>query len=92
MRFAGAVPADPTSRARELQEIMDAYAVLGDPAKRAAYDRQRPTTPQPPEPEPPHRDPDPSGPDLIIGPLRWESPTTPGLPAPGRQVLWWIRF
>ena len=31
--------------ARELQEIMDAYAVLGDPAKRAAYDRQRPTTP-----------------------------------------------
>lgn len=86
MRPAGAVPADPTSRARELQEIMDAYAVLGDPAQRAAYDRQRSKTP-PSEPAPPNRDPGPSGPDLIIGPLRWETPIPP---APGRQVLWWI--
>ncbi len=36
-----AVPAERESRAQELHEIMDAYAVLGDPAKRAAYDRQR---------------------------------------------------
>ncbi|MFF2246047.1 J domain-containing protein [Arthrobacter sp. NPDC058130] len=92
-RPAGAVPAGPDSTAQErqerqeLQEIMDAYAVLGDPAKRAAYDRQRPTTPQPAPP----REPGLSGPDLIIGPLRCESPT-PGTPAPGRQVLWWIRF
>jgi curved DNA-binding protein CbpA len=99
-RHAGAAPAGPDSTAheqrerqerQELQEIMDAYAVLGDPARRAVYDRQRPKTP-PPEPAPPHRDPGPSGPALIIGPVRWESPTRPGTPAPGREVLWWIRF
>ena len=70
---------------------MDAYAVLGNPAMRAAYDRQRPKT-APPEPAPPHRDAVPCGPELIIGPLRWESPTTPGTLAPGPQVLWWFRF
>lgn len=96
-RPAGAVPAGPDSTAQErqeLQEIMDAYAVLGDPAKRAAYDRHRPTTPQPAlrDPAPPAREPGLSGPELIIGPLRWECPITPGTPAPGRQVLWWIRF
>jgi curved DNA-binding protein CbpA len=90
-RPTDAVPASPatTAQARqELQDIMDAYAILGNPAKRAAYDRQQPTPPQPA----PRRDPGPSGPDLIIGPVRWESPTAPGTPAPGRQVLWWIRF
>lgn len=92
MRPARNAPADPESSAQELQEIMDAYAVLGDPAKRAAYDRQRPARPQPPEPGPLRRDPGPSGPDVIIGPLRWESPTTPGPAAPERQVLWWIRL
>jgi curved DNA-binding protein CbpA len=92
-RPAGAVHADPEARTQErqeLQEIMDAYAVLGDPARRAAYDRQRPAT-TPPEPAPPPRHPGSYGPDLNIGPLRWESPTTPGTPAPGRRVLWWIR-
>ena len=84
-RAADAVPADPNSCALELQKIMAAYAVLRDPAQRAAYDRQRRKSP--PEPVPPQRDPGPSGPDLIIGPLRWESPMTPG---PGRQILWWI--
>jgi curved DNA-binding protein CbpA len=94
MRATGAVPAGPDARTQErqdLQEIMDAYAVLGNPTRRAAYDRQRPKT-TPPEPAPPHRDPRPYGPDLIIGPLRWESPTTPGTLAPGPRVLWWFRF
>jgi hypothetical protein len=96
-RHAGAAPAGPDSTAQdqrerqELQEIMDAYAVLGDPARRAAYDRQRPKTP-PPKPAPPHRDPGPSGPALIIGPVRCESPTRPGTPVPGRRLLWWIRL
>jgi curved DNA-binding protein CbpA len=85
-RPADAVPAAPKARAHELQDIMDAYAILGDPAKRAAYDRQRRKPPSP-EPAPLQREPGPSGPDLIIGPLQWESPMTP---APGRQVLWWI--
>ncbi|MGO4807216.1 J domain-containing protein [Arthrobacter sp. 2MCAF15] len=88
-RPADAGHADPNATAherQELQEVMDAYAILGDPAKRAAYDRQRSKTP-PPEPAPPHRDPGPFGPDLIIGPLRWETPIPP---APGPQDLWWI--
>ncbi|WP_143264851.1 J domain-containing protein [Arthrobacter sp. 49Tsu3.1M3] len=103
IRHAGAAPAGPDSTAheqrerqerqdqQELQEIMDAYAVLGDPARRAVYDRQRPKTP-PPKPAPPHRDPGPAGPALIIGPVRWESLIRPGTPAPGRRLLWWIRF
>ncbi|MDF9749522.1 J domain-containing protein [Arthrobacter sp. ES3-54] len=62
-RAAEAVRADPNSWALELQKIMDAYAVLRDPAKRAAYDRQRRESP--PEPPPPQRDPGPSGPDLL---------------------------
>jgi DnaJ-class molecular chaperone len=83
-RPAGPVSADPNAEAQELQEIMDAYAVLGDPVKRATYDRQKPTRPQPPP-----RNQGPFGPDLIIGPLQWEASNAP---APGRRLLWWIQF
>jgi len=88
-RTPGAVPAGTESGAQELQNIMDAYAVLGDPVRRAAFDRQRRGSPPPPEPAPrphghsdaaPHRA---SGPALIIGPVRWENP---GNPAPGQQT------
>lgn len=67
-----AVPAERESRAQELHEIMDAYAVLGDPAKRAAYDRQR--RPPLPEPAPPRGPRDLSGAVLLIGPVRREFP------------------
>lgn len=90
------VPADSESSAQELHDIMDAYAVLGDPVKRAAYDRRRADDrqrrgPRPPEPAPaprPHGSSGAapygsSGPALIIGPVRWENP---GKPAPGQQV------
>lgn len=91
-RSPGAVPTDQESGAREIKElhdIMDAYAVLGDPARRAAYDQQRRGSP-PPEPAPPPRPHAPSGPALIIGPVRWENP---GEPVPGRQFTGrWDQF
>jgi len=86
-RAPEAVPGDPASGAQELHDIMDAYAVLGDPVKRAAYDRQRSGSPPPaPAPAPPHGPSGapplgPSGPALIIGPVRSENP---GKPAPGQ--------
>ncbi len=79
----GRGPAGRNAAGQELQEIMDANAVLGDPAKRTAYDRQRQKT------TPPPRDPGPSGPDLIIGPLQRGSSN---IPAPGRHLLGWIQF
>ncbi|RAX47109.1 hypothetical protein DQ354_02605 [Arthrobacter sp. AQ5-06] len=88
-----AVPAERESRAQELHDIMAAYAVLGDPVKRAAHDRQRQRHPLP-EPGPPHRLHESSGAALIIGPVRWESPSAPahgqqasGPPNPSRSTL-----
>ena len=82
-----AVAASPESgpqelRDEELRDIMDAYAILRDPVKRAAYDRQRAGSPRP-ENVPVPRHPQgpsvrssqgPSGAALIIGPVRWEPP------------------
>lgn len=98
-----AVPADWESRAQELRDIMDAYAVLGDPAKRAAYDSQRrPPTPAhvppnwPPTPAhvPPSHPTDLSGAALLIGPVQREFPSGRGLdnqvigsPGPARWTL-----
>lgn len=82
-RPAGAVSGDAAAAARELHQIMDAYAVLSDPAHRADYDRgrQRHTPSLPPEAAPP-RPHSSHLPVLIIGPVRWESPT---VSAPGRE-------
>ncbi|MFH5878294.1 J domain-containing protein [Arthrobacter sp. NA-172] len=71
-----ATPAERQSRAQELPDIMDAYALLRDPAKRAAHDRQRHSPPLP-EPAPHHRLHASSGAALIIGPVRWESRAAP---------------
>jgi curved DNA-binding protein CbpA len=73
-----AVPGAAQGTAGELHEIMDAYAVLSDPVKRAEHDRERQghLPSQPPEAVP-RRPPVPHSPALIIGPVRWESPNTP---------------
>jgi curved DNA-binding protein CbpA len=67
------IHSDPDSAA--LAAAVAAYAILRDPARRAAYDRtrrcirdQHPTAP-PPTPSTPHRHrPEP---DIRVGPVRW---------------------
>ncbi|MDQ0097045.1 curved DNA-binding protein CbpA [Arthrobacter bambusae] len=101
MSVPEASPGTPASRAQELQDIMEAYALLRDPAKRAAYDEQRPT-PTPPAVARPakarsHAPAGPIiGPVLIIGPVRWESPPARARypQAGGSRAFfnpWWIR-
>jgi curved DNA-binding protein CbpA len=72
----------------ELHEIMDAYAVLSDPVKRAEHDRERQghLSSQPPAAVP-RRPPVPHSPALIIGPVRWESPNTPTTPG-WHWIIW----
>jgi curved DNA-binding protein CbpA len=73
-----AVPGVAPGTAGELHEIMDAYAVLSDPVKRAEHDRERQGhLPSQPPAAVPRRPPVPHSPALIIGPVRWESPNTP---------------
>jgi curved DNA-binding protein CbpA len=76
---------------RRLQEILNAYATLRDPIRRAAYDRAQSRS-KPPAPRPVVPDalvPDPSaphtfqsstpilvGPAIRIGPVHWEPPRT----------------
>ncbi|GAA5199813.1 hypothetical protein GCM10023346_40460 [Arthrobacter gyeryongensis] len=74
-------PTTPESQ-KELQDVMNAYAILGNAEKRAAYDRDHPR-PAPTEPhprEPLVRPPAPLLPaaSLLIGPVIWE-------PAAGRS-------
>ncbi len=98
---AEAPPGTPGSTAQELREIMEAYALLRDPARRAAYDKQR-ATPTPPAVARPakartHAPAGPiTGPVLIIGPVRWESsPARARHPQGGRSRdpfnPWWLR-
>lgn len=77
---------------RRLQQILGAYAVLRDPASRAAYDQRREHTPhqaphppadvtvrRPPTAGPPLRVGRVPGPPLRVGPVQWQpSPTTVG--------------
>ncbi|MCA4131767.1 J domain-containing protein [Arthrobacter sp. M4] len=84
----------------ELHEIMAAYAILGNPERRAAYDRNHrqtvatPTTPRPEAFIRAPRRPLPAA-SLLIGPVRWESgprwaaamPLIPGPHLPGGYML-----
>lgn len=74
-REPGTGPTTPESQ-KELQDVMNAYAILGNAEKRAAYDRDHPR-PAPTEPhprEPLARPPAPLLPaaSLLIGPVIWE--------------------
>ncbi|MCX2749629.1 J domain-containing protein [Arthrobacter sp. MI7-26] len=91
-RTPGAAPAVPDSGPQQLRDIMDAYALLRDPVKRAEYDRQRQGPP--PEALPTWRQPQgpffrssqrPSGAALIIGPAHWETPRETGPQTAGHR-------
>jgi curved DNA-binding protein CbpA len=90
----------------ELQDIMAAYAILGNPEKRAAYDREHPRPAANAKPQRPDaasvRIPGQSLPasSLLIGPVIWEPPSGryPGMPArepsyppTGYTLIRWIR-
>jgi curved DNA-binding protein CbpA len=86
-------PADPQAAAR-FQALTDAYELLSDPGRRAAYDRihpgpgqethQAPAGPRPPRARPPGRFP---GPPLWAGPVRIDPPAAPP-GAPGETPDW----
>ncbi|MDQ1735653.1 MAG: hypothetical protein QOH56_1904 [Pseudonocardiales bacterium] len=75
-----------------LQQILSAYAVLGDPGRRAEYDTQTRAN----APDTAHYDPAPSPsrasrtgqPPIQAGPVRWHtSPPAPSPPATGSALL-----
>ncbi|GAB2708052.1 J domain-containing protein [Arthrobacter bambusae] len=78
---------------QELRDIMAAYAILGNPEKRAAYDREHPRPAANPAPQRPGADPVripgqllPAR-SLLIGPVIWEPPSGryPGMPVRQRS-------
>ncbi|MGO4583687.1 J domain-containing protein [Arthrobacter sp. 2RAF6] len=75
---SGPVPTAPYSQ-KDLQDVMNAYAILGNAEKRAAYDRNHPRpAPTPSTPRKPLAR--PQGPllppaSLLIGPVIWEPST-----------------
>lgn len=105
--------ADPAMAAPELQEelqelrdIMAAYAILGNPEKRAAYDREHPRPAARPKPQRPDGSPSTTpaqllpAASLLIGPVIWESPDGRSPVMPDRQgsypptgytLIRWIR-
>lgn len=71
----GPGPTAPESQ-KELEDVMNAYAILGNAEKRAAYDRDHPR-PAPTPPQPREALARPQGPlfpaaSLLIGPVHWE--------------------
>jgi len=79
--------APPAGTAPDVQAVMDAYAVLKDPVRRAAYDRQHKATPSETGPTSSRQETSrfPQGPPLIVGPLRWHRTRDR---APARNVPW----
>ena len=77
--FRTTVPIDALADRRKLQQIMDAYALLSDPAQRARYDQQQQRSSPEPAPLPTVRDPHYTSthpqPPLRVGPLQWDPPT-----------------
>lgn len=74
-------PADQAQNLRSdatLQDVLAAYAVLGDRVRRAAYDRQLPSRPRPaPQPrKTTYTDRTPRQPPIVAGPVRWRPART----------------
>ncbi|MHC6220738.1 J domain-containing protein [Arthrobacter sp. MMS24-S77] len=96
---------EPQEELQELRDIMAAYAILGNPEKRAAYDREHPRPAANAKPQPPGgslRTPGQLLPaaSLLIGPVIWEPPAgrSPGMPVrqgpyppTGYTLIRWIR-
>ena len=102
----GPAAPDLQEELQELRDIMAAYAILGNPEKRAAYDREHPRPAARPKPRRPDGSPArtpgqllPAA-SLLIGPVVWESPggRSPGMPdrqgsypPTGYTLIRWIR-
>ena len=71
-------PGEQASARTRLQEVMDAYAVLGDPVQRKLFDHQHLAAADLPEARPRGRSrarwAGSQPPWLVVGPLRWEAP------------------
>ncbi|MEO5748372.1 MAG: J domain-containing protein [Ornithinibacter sp.] len=70
----GTMPGAPVSSPDALRHVMDAYLVLGDPARRAVYDHDRVASPAPSGSEPAVRENHSRGgtpAPIKTGPVRW---------------------
>lgn len=82
---SGGGQAEPDAVGDVLALLREAFAVLGDPARRADYDRRTTPAPRPPRPAPPpepsHRQPyltGPPDPPLRAGPVHYRPSSPPG--------------
>ncbi|MFF5794624.1 J domain-containing protein [Paeniglutamicibacter sp. NPDC012692] len=71
--IAGTSGEQATERAR-LQEVMDAYAVLGDPVRRELFDHQHHPPADLTQTRPRARFAGSQPPWMVVGPLWWEPP------------------